>query len=180
MAQIDESRRAMATWLGTLARGGVVSEEHAKAGIAVAAYVVGEGRLNELREWLSTAAPEVQEREQTAAIEVCIWMAHADREVDAEERWMLKQIIEAAELDEGARDHMIQQSQEAPSLARLDKRVTHPVLRELLMALAWELAASDGRIMRAELDFYDGLAKRLGIDPDRAVAIRAAITDRVG
>lgn len=180
MAQIDESRRAMATWLGTLARGGVIAEEHAKAGIAVAAYVVGEQRLEELKQWLSSSPPEVQEREQRAAIEVCIWMAHADREVDSEERFMLKQIIEAAELGDETRDEMIHQTQEAPSLARLDRRLTHPVLRELLMALAWELAASDGRIMRAELDFYEGLARKLGIDQDRAIAIRAAITDRVG
>ncbi len=93
---------------------------------------------------------------------------------------MLRQIIEACALGEAARTELAAQTAEAPSLARLERRITHPVLRELLLALAWELAASDGRIMRAELDFYDGLASKLGIESDRAIAIRAAINDRVG
>src|SRR5688572_12855173 len=146
MPQIEESRRAMATWLGTLSRGGVVSEEHAKAGVAVAAYVVGEARLEELKRWLAEQPRETVEREQRAAIEVCIWMAHADRDVDAEERWMLKEIIDASSFDEDARDALITQSQEPPSLKGVERRLTHPVLRELLLALAWELAVADGRI----------------------------------
>src|SRR5690349_13114636 len=122
MGQVEESRRAMATWLGTLAKGGLIDGEHAEAGVAVASYVVGEHKLLELRSWLAEQARDVVAREVRAAIEVCIWMAHADREVDEEERWMLKQIIESCSLLDEAREDLIDQTQGPPSLARLEKR----------------------------------------------------------
>ena len=52
-----QATSAMSTWIGTLARGGVLSGAEA-AGLAVAAFVVGEERLDELRSDLPAALVE--------------------------------------------------------------------------------------------------------------------------
>lgn len=169
----------MATWLGTLARGGVLRAEHEEAGVAVASYVVGEERLGELRQWMTAQPAEVVAREQRGAIEVCTWMAHADRRVDPEEAHLLRQIVLESDLDEETRDALVQASHDPPSLEGIESRVTHPVLRELLLALSWELATVDGRVSDAERDFHVGLAKRLGVDAGRAEELRGSVTERL-
>jgi len=169
----------MSTWLGTLSRGGIIRDPHEEAGVAVAAYVVGEDRLSQLREWMASEPEEVRTREQRGAIQVCFWTAHADREVAEEERDLLRQIVLASELPEGERSTLLEQSEE-PSLRGIEKRVTHPVLRELLLALSWELAAADGRIHDMERAFHQGLAKRLEIPEGRAAEIRESIGEQVG
>lgn len=170
----------MASWLGALARGGVISERWEAAGQAVAAYVVGDANLEALRTWFGEQSAGIAARERRAAIEVCIWMAHADRSIDPEEVHLLREIIGASRLDEETQDALVGATHEPPSLAHLEKRLTHPVLRELLLALCWELASSDGRVDKLERDFYTGLAKRLGIADVRAAEIQRAIGERVG
>jgi len=176
---MSESRKAMSTWLGTLARGGLLRADHEEAGVAVAAYVVGEDRLGELREWMTSQPAEVTAREQRGAVEVCIWMAHADRKMDPEETHLLRQIVMESDLDEETRDELVQASHDPPSLDGIEQRVTHPVLRELLLALSWELAAADGGVADSERDFHVGLARRLQVGEDRAQEIRDSITQRL-
>src|SRR6185295_1837626 len=94
--RMEHATSAMATWIGTLARSGVVRSADADAGQAVASYVVGEAKLDELRTWLASVLPEQLHREQRAAIEVCIWMACADRELGSEERALLRDIVQAS------------------------------------------------------------------------------------
>lgn len=177
---ISDAQKAMASWLGALARGGVLGDSWEQAGQAVAAFVVGEAELDELRGWFAAQPAEVATRERRAAIEVCIWMAHADRNVDVEETHLLRQIIGSSLLDEDTQDELVREAHEPPSLAALEKRLTHPVLRELLLALCWELASADGRVDRSERDFYTGLARRLGVGDVRAAEIQRAIGERVG
>jgi uncharacterized tellurite resistance protein B-like protein len=169
----------MASWLGALARGGVLRDSWEEAGQVVAAFVVGEEQLGALRAWFSAQGPEIAARERRAAIEVCIWMMHADREVDTEEVHLLRQIIGASLLDEDTQDELVREAHEPPSLRGLEQRLTHPVLRELLLALCWELACADGRVSRSERDFYTGLAKRLEIDAVRASEIQRSIGERL-
>lgn len=173
----NEARNAMSSWLGSLVHGGVIDGEGTDA---VAAYVVGAERVAELRGWLSGQPDEVRRRERRAAIEVCIWMANVDRNLDAEEAAMLRGLIERSGLSEDVQDELVAATHDPPSLADLEERLTHPVLRELLLALAWELASADGRIDRAERDFFHGLGKRLGVDPERVTDIQRAIAERVG
>ena len=175
-----DARKAMASWLGALARGGVISDRWEAAGQAVAAYVVGEKGLDALRGWFAQQSAEIAARERRAAIEVCIWMAHADRTIDPEEVHLLREIIGASLLDEDTQDALVGATHEPPSLVHLEKRLTHPVLRELLLALCWELASADGRVDKLERDFYTGLAKRLGISDVRAAEIQRSIGERVG
>ena len=176
---MDEAQRAMATWIGALSRGGIIREEREEAGIAVAAFVVGADALGSLREWFNEQVPEVRAREQRAAVEVCIWMAHADREVVREEAELLRAIVLGCELGVDDQKALTDSVAEPPQLADIADRLTHPVLRELMLALGWELACSDGRIDPRESELHDGLAKRLGVSADRAAEIRASIEQQV-
>lgn len=176
---MDEAQRAMATWVGTLARGGVIREDREEAGVAVAAFVVGEDRLEALREWFAAQPAEVRAREQRAAVEVCIWMAHADREVVHEEAELLRAIVMSCELDEAERQALTESVAEPPPLSDIAERLTHPTLRELMLALSWELACADGRVDPMEAELHAGLAKRLGVDEARAAELRGSIEEQV-
>lgn len=149
------------------------------AGLAVAAYVVGEERLDALRTWFDEQSVDVAVREKQAAIEICIWMANADRNLDPEEAYFLKQLVMASQLDDDTVDALVSAVHDPPSLDDLEERLTHPVLRELMLALSWELAGTDGHVDRAEAAFHEGLAKRLGIDELRADELRASMTARL-
>lgn len=174
---VTEARNVMSSWLGPLASGGVID---GPAEDALAAFVVGEDRVAALRAWLAEQSEEVRLRERRAAIEVCIWMAHVDRHVDPEEAAMLRQLIDRSGMSDDDKDALVEATHEPPSLTTLEERLTHPVLRELLLALAWELASADGHIDRRERDFYSGIGKRLEIPPARAAEIQRAIAERVG
>lgn len=175
------SQRAMTTWIGALCRGGVVGavDDDVEAGEAVAAFVVGEGRLAELRVWLAERSDEDAARERRAAIEACIWMAHADRTLHPEESHLLSRLVRLSGLDDDTQDALVLAVHEPPSLDGLERRLTHPVLRELIIALAWELALADGRIDTAEERFYRELARRLEVPADRAREVREAVDQRV-
>ena len=172
------AQSAMSGWLGSLGKSGVIDGE--PDGDAVAAFVVGQAQLGELRRYLTSAAPDVRDRERRAAIEVCIWMVHADRKVDPEEAHLLSCIIGASGLSEDVQDELVLATHDPPSLEGLETRLTHPVLRELLLALSWEIAAADGSVAREERDFYTGLSKRLGVSAARAAEIQRAIAERIG
>lgn len=180
MTETQAAERAMAGWLGALGKAGLIHGAEEETSQVVAQFVVGEEGIAKLREFFAAASPEVREREKKAAIEVCIWMVHADRQVDPEEVALLREIIGRSGLSDDAQDELVSSTHEPPSLEGVEERLTHPVLRELLLALAWELASIDGNVARAERDFYTGLSKRLGVTAVRAAEIQRAIAERVG
>ncbi len=169
----------MSTWVGALAQCGVLRGGVQQAGVALATFVVGEERVAELRNWLAEQPADVVKREKRGAIEVCIWMANADRELDPEEAHFLRTVITESELDDDSVDELVQSIHDLPSLDGIEDRLTHPVLRELMLALSWELANADGVVDRLEEAFHVGLAKRLGVESQRATDLRDAMTQRV-
>jgi tellurite resistance protein len=175
---MSSARKAMASWLGLLAQSGVLDEVQ-EAGEAVAAYVVGHDRVTELSHWFAEQDEDTRRRERRAVIELCILMAHADRTVDPEERALLRELVASSGLEEPVQDELIGAVHSPPALDAIEMRLTHPVLRELMLALAWELAMADGRIHGDETAFYSQLADRLSIDPKRAESIRDSIADRI-
>ena len=179
LPDMTESRLAMSTWVGALTKGGVIRGGMQSAGETLATFVVGEKRVAELREWMSTQPKDVVDREKRAAIEVCIWMANADRKLDPEEAYFVKTMIGESGLDDELVDQLVQEIHELPSLEGIEKRLTHPVLRELMLALAWELASADGSVDRLEEAFHVGLARRLGIESSRATELRDAMSQRL-
>ena len=173
--------RAMEGWLGALGKVGVIDASADDEGsTAVAQFVVGEEAVTTLRDFFASATPEVRERERRAAIEVCIWMVHADRKFDPEEVAMLREIIGRSGLSDDVQDELVRGTHEPPSLDGIEERLTHPVLRELLLALSWELASIDGSVAKAERDFYTGMSKRLGVSAVRAAEIQRAMAERIG
>lgn len=171
--------RAVASWVGTLASGGLITDPHQEAGLSVAAYVVGESRLAELREWMVGLEPDAIATAQRAAIETLTWMANADRKLDPEEAHMLKEIIMRSRLDADTQDELVSAVHDPPELEQLAVRIGHPVLAELLVALSWELADADGDISRSEETFMKELADKLGVAQERVTEIRDAVVARV-
>ena len=173
---MDDTSLAIATWLGTLARAGLVSSDHEAAGQAVAAYVVGEENLDALREWLDVQTAEVRSREQEAAIEALIHMALVDRAMHPDEEALLFAIIENADLTQAAQRGLVRRIAAPRGLDGLGERLTHPVLRELLLAMGWEMALADGRIDPAERNLYNEMSVALGVSAARANELRDALT----
>ena len=164
--------------MGALARGGVIEAETDVLD-PVAALVVGSDRLAELETWFRTQPPEIRARERRAAIEVCIWMANADRTLDPTEAEMLRGLIGSSGLPDEVQDELVSATHDPPSLVELETRLTHPILRELMLALAWEMASADGTIARSESAFFAGLAKRLEVSAARTAEIQRAIAERI-
>ena len=163
---------AIERWVGLLAAGGVLEGK----GTAVSGRApVAKEKIDELEAWLAAQPREVRVRERRAAIEVCIWMANADRNLEADEASLLKTLIDRSGLDDDTKDLLVSEVHDPPSLSDLEERLTHPVLRELLLFLAWELANADGSVARAEAACFTGLAKRLGVSDARAEEIKAAV-----
>lgn len=168
-----EGRSALALdrWIPWLAEGGVIEARGASPGPEPP---IPRSRLSELAAWLRDQPASIRERERRAAIEVCIWMANADRRLDPEETNVLRTLIDRSGLDDDTQDLLVSEVHDPPSLADLEARLTHPVLRELLLCFAWDLASADGSVARAESAFFEGLAKRLAVPPERVAEIRAS------
>jgi len=180
---MDAAQRAMTTWLGALARGGVIAahaSEDATAGEAVAAYVVGEERLEELRAHFEDVDPAEAAGERRAAVEAVIAMAQSDRDLHPEETHSLRSLVGKSGLDADTQDELVMLVHEPKGIEGIEERLTHPVLRELILALSWELAVADGKVDDAESEYYARLTERLGVKARRAKEIADAIAERVG
>jgi tellurite resistance protein len=106
-------------------------------------------------------------------IEAAIAFAHADREVDDAERDVVARLVQLAELDDDSAKSLLDSLATRPDLAKLAQRITHPGLRELTLVIAWQVATADADIDEHERGMYGELAKRLGVEPDRAKTLRA-------
>ena len=177
---MKELRRAIATWLGPLSRGGVIREAIEEEGVALAAEVIGTDQLSELREFMRQQDKVEVRQQERAAIRVCIATAHANRTISKDERELLSEIVQTAELDPDVRNELHAQiGADDPSIAGIENELTHPVLRELLLGLSWEVVISDGRVDDSERTFHHELAARFGTPEDRAQHIRDRISARV-
>jgi uncharacterized tellurite resistance protein B-like protein len=162
-------------WLGVLSTG-VMRDRADERSVVAAARVVGEERLGALREWFAAKPREEADAVQCAVIECCLAIVHADRVVQPAERRAMEALIERSHLDVERRRAMKAAIDKPPRPLDLAIReVDHPVLRELLLVLAWELARADGVLDDAEKGIYGLLAAKLGVPPERAAALRAAL-----
>lgn len=176
---MNDAQRAMTSWVGALTSGGVFRSKHEEAGVTLAAYVVGEEQMSELREWMNKQEQGTLIAAQKACIEICIWMANADRKLEPEEVQLLKALITHSQLGADDQDALVAAVHDPPSMNGIEKRVSHPVLRELMIALMWELAMSDGELAKAESDLMKGFVKRFEIEEDRAQSLRDAVHARL-
>ncbi|MGF1464570.1 MAG: TerB family tellurite resistance protein [Sandaracinaceae bacterium] len=170
---MDDGIAAMATWVGALARGGILIGEAEERGARLALAVLGEEKLSELREWFAGQPADTVDRERTAAIRLCVWMAHADRVLADEEAALLRQLIARSELGPDTRGALEAEITEAPELDEPASALTQPGLRELVVALAWQLAKADGHLAEEELRALDQLAEALAVDAERVEELKA-------
>ena len=164
---------AMVTWLGGFLRGGGAEHRAAAAGEALAARVLGDEGVRELRRHL--ADPARLHAERIGAIHACIWMVRVDREVADEEAEILDAIIAGSELPWGDQQSLLAAMREPLTPARIAEQLTEPRLRELMVGLTWAIAAADGRLDDEERRGSRALAEAFGIDEARAETIREAV-----
>jgi uncharacterized tellurite resistance protein B-like protein len=161
-------------WLGVLATG-VLRDRADEDAILAAARIVGEDALASLRQWFAEHTPVERQFTQCAVIEGCVAMVHADRVVTDAERDQLRALIDASQIDDAHAERMKKTIDQSPRpLDHVVAGLAHPVLRELLLVLAWELANVDGKLDEAERGTYGLLAARLGVAPERAQILRNA------
>jgi tellurite resistance protein len=165
---------AIASWLGALTDGGVLSAS-ATAGRAIAAYVLGEDSLRRLRSSFERLTPEQARAEKIAVLETCLWMACSDRFVAPEEKTLLLEMIRSSGLSPDDQEMLEIEIGTRPPLVDLDHRLQIYELREMLLAMCWELAIADGRIDPMETGFFQEIRQRLEIDAERARDIQDAV-----
>ena len=153
---------AMATWVGALARGGVLFSAEEEEGAQLALSVLGEDGLVQLREWFSSQTRDIVERERRGAIHACVWMAQADREVATEEVELLENVIGHSELPPKVQEELVAAIDEPLEPEDIAEELTQPGLRELMLALTWELAVIDNRLGDDERTAHQELARRSG------------------
>jgi tellurite resistance protein len=161
----------MTTWIGALARGGLLIGDEEEEGALLALRVLGEERLSKLREHFASQRAEVVARERRGAIHACIFMAQADRRIAAEEIELLTQIIARSDLGAAAKKELAHAIEEPQSAEWIADEVTEPGLRELILALGWQLANSDGRLDPAEQRAHRALSDAFGVGEARSVEI---------
>lgn len=166
---------AMATWVGALARGGMLFSQDEEDGAQLALAVLGEDGLVRLREWFSSQTKDVVERERRGAIHACIWMAQADREVATEEVELLEQVIGHSDLPPKVQEELVAAIDEPLEPEDIAEELTQPGLRELMLGLTWELAVIDNRIRDEERTAHHELAEAFGVSDERADEIKEAV-----
>lgn len=168
---------AMATWVGALARGGLLLNDDEEEGVMLAHAVLGDERLSDLRRWFAGQTSDIVERERRGAIHACIWMAQADREVAAEEVELLEAVIEQSELPVKVQEELVAAIDEPLEPEDIAEELTQPGLRELVLALTWELAVIDNNVDDNERSAHEELAEAFEVDEARAEAIKAAVVE---
>lgn len=173
---------AINTWVSLLSGGGILRGEREAAGAVLAGRIVGEARLSELRGWLGTLPADQLEDIRSAAIALCMWMAVADRVIDPRERELLGDVVRASGLSPAEEQNLLQLLNAAlgdvrrlPHVETLAERLDHPVLRELMLALAWHVANADGFVDALEGSSYGRLAAIFGVEPIVAERITHAV-----
>lgn len=166
----------MATWIGALARGGMLFGREEEAGAELAVRLLGEESISKLREHFASQPPWIVERERKGAIRACIYMAQADRKIADEEVELLNEIIAHSDLSSVVRRELEGSIRDPQTAEAVAGDLTQPGLRELILALAWLLAQSDGRIDPDEQKAHQALAKAFGIADERVAEIARTVT----
>ncbi|MFK7991323.1 MAG: DUF533 domain-containing protein [Sandaracinaceae bacterium] len=165
---------AMVTWVGAALQGIDLTPDQADRS-RWADTLLGEGAMDGIRAHFADQPPDQPERERVGAILACIWVAQADRVVTQEEREMLVLVVENAGVAPWRRAELLDAIDTPVDLAAITTELTHPALRELVIALGWRLAASDDDIAEEERVAMATLAEALEVSSERVTAIRAAL-----
>ena len=161
----------MTTWLGALLRGDDVGTD-----VSLAVGILGADELASLRAWFAAQPEEILTRERVGAIHACIWMVRADRETHPGEIQALQDLIAQSELPWGEQTKLLAALHAPLTPETIAADLQQPALRELMLAIAWELSFADGRIDDDERDAYDELAAAFEVTLERSEEIRVAVS----
>lgn len=176
---MDRNLDLATRWLGILTTGVLMGDDAEKAALELRSALGGD-KLADLRQWFATHDEATTKAARVAAVEGCIAIVRADRNVDAEEREAIERIIQLSELDDETQAALSKHIDQDVSLDGLGDRLGHPVLKEALLVLAWQLAKADGKVQEDELGLYGVLADKLGVAPRRASDLRTALGEPKG
>jgi hypothetical protein len=168
---------AMATWVGALVRGGILMGHEEEMGAILAQVVLGPDGLVELRQWFASQPPEVVRRERRGAIHACIFLAQADRDIAAEEVALLERVIRHSDLPVDDERALMAAIEDPVTPQKIASELTQPGLRDLTLALSWQLAASDHDLDADEAKAHLALARAFGVSEPRLETIRKAVLE---
>ncbi len=167
---------SVARWMGILSTGLLMGSE-AEDAVQRAQKVLGSSQLATLRRWFAALPPEGMRDAKCAVVEACIFIVHADGVVQDAERELVERIVQLSELDENAQEWLIKRIDEKPLLDSVAERLTHPALRELVIAMTWQIVTADGTVEQAEHQAHSDLAQKLDVSADRASVLRTILRD---
>lgn len=165
---------AMITWVGAALQGTPWNEAQLES-LPWADALLGAGAMESIHGDFAGKPPDQAERERVGAILACIWVAQADRVITEEERAALAAVVESAGVAPWRRTELLDAIETPVALEGILTELTHPRLRELVLALGWHIAASDHDIADEERAALATLARALEISAERVTAIRAAL-----
>ena len=126
---------------------------------AAAREVFGDAAIAELREFFAKVDVEESRRQRGAAIEACVWMAHADRVLHDGEIAILERLIRSSGLPWSAQQALIGATRNVPDINEVAERLTQPRLRIMIVELAREIALADGELADEEKDALEQLRR---------------------
>lgn len=172
----------VATWVGALTRGGLLFTNTEERGVRMAVVLVGEQPLAELREWFFPLRAAQRLEIRAAAISFCLHLFCADRTCSEEEVAFLEQIFDSCDLPvEERRQHYallraaLIDVRKLPHPETIAETCSHPVLREILLAIGWHIALGDHELSAPEEKLWQRLAALFSIPESRAQELASTI-----
>jgi hypothetical protein len=123
------------------------------------------------------AAAESTADEALLMVRAMIAAANADHELDDDERGRIVAALEEAEAGEEEKEFVRREIEDPIDLATLAARATTPELANQVYLASLMAIEVD---TQAERNYLDRLARRLGIEPDRALELEAMVGGEAG
>jgi tellurite resistance protein len=148
----------------------------------MAVVLVGEERLGSLREWFEPLPPEGRLAIREAAFSFAIHALVADGVCSEAEGTFLEEVFDACAMtrEERGRWHdlvaaAMRERRRLSHPETIAEVCDHPVLREILLAVAWHVMGADGSVVDEERATFSRLARLFSIDEPRATEIAETV-----
>jgi uncharacterized tellurite resistance protein B-like protein len=173
---------AVATWISALTRGGLLFSQVEERGVRMAVVLVGEAPLASLREWFEPLSAERRLAVREAAFSLAIHALVADGVCSEAEGAFLEEVFDACAMtrEERGRWHdlvaeAMRERRKLPHPETIAEVCDHPVLREILLAVAWHVMGADGAAIDEERATFTRLARIFSVEEPRATQIAETV-----
>lgn len=173
---------AVATWISALTRGGLLFSQVEERGVRMAVVLVGEEPLASLREWFEPLSPERRLAIREAALCLAIHALAADGVCSEAEGAFLEEVFDACAMttEERGRWHdrvgaAMRERRKLPHPETIAEVCDHPVLREILLAVAWHVMGADGSAGDDERATFARLSRIFSVEEARAQQIAETV-----